>query len=69
MHRPQILGRDPSEIRYHNLVSVAGSDLDTDETGHRSDKAEVLRVLKSGALKLRKLELSEMKAYVSIRVW
>jgi hypothetical protein len=38
--------------------------IDTDETGHRSDKAEVLRVLKSGALKLRKLELSEMKAYV-----
>lgn len=38
--------------------------IDTDETGHRSDKAEVLRVLKSGALKLRKLELSEMRAYV-----
>ena len=38
--------------------------VDTDETGHRSDKADVLRVLKSGALKLRKLELSEMKAYV-----
>jgi ketosteroid isomerase-like protein len=38
--------------------------VDTDETGHRSDKAEVLRVLKSGALKLRKLLLSEMRAYV-----
>ena len=38
--------------------------VDTDETGHRSDKVEVLRVLKSGALKLRKLELSDMKAYV-----
>ena len=38
--------------------------VDTDETGHRSDKAEVLRVLKSGALKLRKLQLSDMKAYV-----
>jgi hypothetical protein len=38
--------------------------VDTDETGHRSDKAEVLRVLKSGALKLRKLELSDMRAYV-----
>ena len=38
--------------------------VDTDETGHRSDKAEVLRVLKSGALKLRKLHLSDMKAYV-----
>ena len=38
--------------------------VDTDETGHRSDKAEVLRVLKSGALKLRKLLLSDMKAYV-----
>jgi phage protein U len=40
------------------------SYVDTDETGHRSDKAEVLRVLKSGALKLRKLQLSDMKAYV-----
>jgi hypothetical protein len=40
--------------------------VDTDETGHRSDKAEVLRVLKSGALKLRKLELSRNE---SIRVW
>jgi ketosteroid isomerase-like protein len=38
--------------------------VDTDETGHRSDKAEALRVLKSGALKLRKLLLSDMKAYV-----
>ena len=38
--------------------------MDTDETGHRSDKADVLRVLKSGALKLRKLHLSDMKAYV-----
>ena len=38
--------------------------VDTDETGHRSDKAEVLRVLNSGALKLRKLQLSDMKAYV-----
>jgi ketosteroid isomerase-like protein len=38
--------------------------IDTDETGHRSDKAEVFRVLKSGALKLRKLQLSDMKAYV-----
>jgi phage protein U len=38
--------------------------VDTDETGHRSDKEEVLRVLKSGALKLRKLQLSDMKAFV-----
>ena len=38
--------------------------VDSDETGHRSDKAAVLRVLKSGALKLRKLHLSAMKAYV-----
>jgi hypothetical protein len=38
--------------------------VDTDETGHRSDRAEVFRVLKSGALKLRKLQLSDMKAYV-----
>ncbi len=35
--------------------------VDTDETGHRSDKEEVLRVLKSGALKLRKLQLSDVK--------
>jgi ketosteroid isomerase-like protein len=38
--------------------------VDTDETGHRSDKVEVFRVLKSGALKLRKLQLSDMKVYV-----
>ena len=38
--------------------------VDTDETGHRSDKEEVFRVLNSGALKLRKLQLSDMKAYV-----
>jgi ketosteroid isomerase-like protein len=42
----------------------AKSYVDTDETGHRSDKAEVFRVLKSGALKLRKLQLSDMKVYV-----
>jgi ketosteroid isomerase-like protein len=42
----------------------AQSYVDTDETGHRSDKEEVLGVLKSGALKLRKLQLSDMKAYV-----
>jgi len=42
----------------------ARSYVDTDETGHRSDKAEVFRVLKSGALKLRKLQLSDMKVYV-----
>jgi hypothetical protein len=38
--------------------------VDTDETGHRSDKTEVFRVLQSGELKLRKLQLSDMKAYV-----
>jgi ketosteroid isomerase-like protein len=38
--------------------------VDTDETGHRSAKAEVFSVLKSGALKLRKLQLSDMKVYV-----
>jgi ketosteroid isomerase-like protein len=42
----------------------AKSYVDTDETGHRSGKAEVFRVLKSGALKLRKLQLSDMKVYV-----
>jgi ketosteroid isomerase-like protein len=38
--------------------------VDTDETGHRSDKEEVFRDLKSGALKLHKIQLSDMKAYV-----
>jgi ketosteroid isomerase-like protein len=38
--------------------------VDTDETGHRSDKAEIFRVLKSGSLKLRKLQLSDIKVYV-----
>jgi ketosteroid isomerase-like protein len=37
--------------------------VDTDETGHRSDKAEVFSILKSGALRIRKLQLSEMKVY------
>lgn len=38
--------------------------VDTDETGHRSDKTAVLGALKSGALTLRKLQVSDMKAYV-----
>ncbi|HME38960.1 MAG TPA: nuclear transport factor 2 family protein [Steroidobacteraceae bacterium] len=38
--------------------------VDTDETGHRSSKSEVFQVLKSGALKLRKLQLADMKVYV-----
>jgi len=38
--------------------------VDTDETGHRSNKADVLRALKSGALKLHKIQLSDMKAYI-----
>jgi ketosteroid isomerase-like protein len=38
--------------------------VDTDETGHRSDKVEVFGVLKSGALKIRKAQLSDMKVYV-----
>ena len=45
-------------------VLWAQTYVDTDETGHRSDKEEVLRVLRSGALKVRKLQLSEMKTYV-----
>jgi Domain of unknown function (DUF4440) len=38
--------------------------VDTDETGHRSNKVALLGALKSGALKLRKLQVSDMKAYV-----
>src|SRR2546421_1464100 len=34
------------------------------EAGHRSDKTAAMAALKSGALKLPKLELSNMKAYV-----
>jgi hypothetical protein len=47
------------------LSVLFGKDfVDTDEAGHRSDKTAVMAALKSGALKLRKLELSNMKAYV-----
>jgi len=42
----------------------AASFVDTDETGHRSSKAAVLDALRSGALKIRKLQLSDMKVYL-----
>jgi ketosteroid isomerase-like protein len=42
----------------------AASFVDTDETGHRSSKAAVLDALGSGALKIRKLQLSDMKVYL-----
>jgi hypothetical protein len=38
--------------------------VDTDEGGHRSDKQQILAVLKSGDLKLRSIKLSNMKVYV-----
>lgn len=36
--------------------------IDTDETGHRADKNAVLAALKSGALKIKAIQLSDMKA-------
>jgi hypothetical protein len=42
----------------------AANFIDTDETGHRSSKADVLDALRSGALKIRKLQLSDMKVYL-----
>jgi hypothetical protein len=38
--------------------------VDTDETGHQGDKAAVLGALKSGALKLSLIELSDMKPVI-----
>ena len=42
----------------------ASTYVDTDETGHRSDKAAVLGALKSGALKFSLIELSDMKPVI-----
>lgn len=43
---------------------LANTYVDTDETGHRGDKAGVLGALKSGALKLSLIELSDMKPVI-----
>jgi len=42
----------------------AANFIDTDETGHRSTKTGVLDALRSGALKIRKLQVSDMKVYL-----
>ena len=42
----------------------ASTYVDTDETGHRGDKAAVLSALKSGALKMSIIELSDMKPVI-----
>jgi len=42
----------------------ASTYVDTDETGQRADKAAVLKALKSGALKVLKIELSDMKPVI-----
>lgn len=42
----------------------ASTFVDTDETGHRADKGAVLGALKSGALKLSLIELSDMKPVI-----
>ena len=42
----------------------AANFIDTDETGHRSNKAAVLDALRSGALKIHKLQLSDMKVFL-----
>jgi hypothetical protein len=43
---------------------LASTYVDTDETGHQGDKAAVLRALKSGALKVSVIELSDMKPMI-----
>jgi Domain of unknown function (DUF4440) len=42
----------------------ADTYVDTDEHSHRSDKQGVLSVLKSGALKVRSIRLSNMQVYL-----
>jgi Domain of unknown function (DUF4440) len=42
----------------------ASTYIDTDETGQRGDKATVLGALKSGALKMSVIELSDMKPVI-----
>jgi len=43
---------------------LASSYIDTDETGHRGDKASVLSALKSGALKFSVIRISDMKPVI-----
>ena len=43
-------------------LHFADSYIDTDETGHRADKTAVLATLQSGALKIKAIQLSDMKA-------
>jgi ketosteroid isomerase-like protein len=42
---------------------LANTYVDTDEEGHRTDRAGVLQALKSGDLKISSLQLSEMQVY------
>ena len=43
---------------------LASTYVDTDEAGHRGDKASVLSALKSGALKFSGITISDMKPVV-----
>ena len=43
--------------------SGSGKYVDSDEGGHQSDKRGTLAVLKSGDLKFKSIELSNMKVY------
>ena len=43
---------------------IASTYVDTDETGHRGDKASVLSALKSGALKFSVITISDMKPVI-----
>ncbi|MGO9596283.1 MAG: nuclear transport factor 2 family protein [Steroidobacteraceae bacterium] len=43
---------------------LASTYVDTDETGHRGDKASVLSALKSGALKFSVITVSDMRPVV-----
>jgi Domain of unknown function (DUF4440) len=43
---------------------LADTYVDTDESGHRSDKPAVLAVVKSGDLKMNSVKILEMKAHV-----
>jgi hypothetical protein len=52
-----------SDVKTLSII-FAGTYVDTDETGHRADKAAVLGALKSGALKMSVIELSDMKPVI-----
>ncbi len=43
---------------------LASTYVDTDETGHRGDKASVLNALKTGALKFSVITLSDMRPVI-----